>query len=54
MDASTLRLHRAILRHLKGVLTAYSQWVEEAEAITATIELKREREALLDKSRVHE
>jgi hypothetical protein len=50
MDASTLKFHRALLRHMKGIVTAYGQWVEEAEAITATLQLKRERE-LLDKLR---
>ncbi len=47
MDASTNKLHRAILRHLKGVLTAYDEWIAEEEAITATLNLKKERSVLL-------
>lgn len=51
MNAPTLKLHRAVLRQLKGVLSAYDEWITEEEAISATLHLKREREALLDKSR---
>jgi hypothetical protein len=50
MDVSTLRLHKAVLRHLKGVLSAYDAWLADQEAEAAAALLRSEREAL-DKPR---
>ena len=32
MNESTTNLNRAILRHLKGILTAFDRWYEENSA----------------------
>ena len=50
MNEATIKLHRTVLRQLKGILTAYSQWIEDEEAASMTALLKDERTAL-DKSK---
>ena len=46
MDASTVRFHETVLRQLKGVLSAYEQWLDE-ERISAMAEhLRAEKEEL--------
>lgn len=46
MDASTIILHQAILRHAKGALRAYETWISEQEIVTLSSRLKRERAEL--------
>lgn len=42
-DASTLTLHRALLRQAKGMLSAYEAWIAEQEVAVLATTLKRER-----------
>ena len=34
MDQATLALHRAIIRHLKGIITAWEEWLKAKERQT--------------------
>lgn len=52
MDASTIKLHHAVLRQMKGVLTAYAEWLADQEAESMATQLKHERERLDKKSKI--
>ncbi len=36
MHPATLKLQQELIRHLKGLLTAWTQWLQERYAQTAT------------------
>lgn len=46
MDASTLTLHRALLRLSKGAVGAYEAWLKEQEAESAVASLKNRKAEL--------
>jgi hypothetical protein len=41
MDAATVRFHEALLRQLKGVLTAYSAWIDSQRVEATVAQLKQ-------------
>ena len=43
MDASTLKLHRQLLRFLKGSVAAYGAWIEEQAAVAVVASLKKRK-----------
>ena len=46
MDAATLKLHRQLLRFLKGAASAYASWIEEQAAVAVVASLKKRKSHL--------
>ncbi len=48
MNASTIALHRSLVRLAKGMLKAYETWLSDQTAEVMTAQLKRERVAFTE------
>lgn len=52
MDPSTIKLHQSLLRHLKGLVSAYGEWIADQADEHAAAQLRIDR-ARLDNTEEH-